>query len=154
MLNCAKEANNVPVIADGGIKYSGDITKAIAAGASCVMLGSLLAGTEESPGATIIKNGKKYKVVRGMASFGAKLGRDAKQNSKSDIEEYVPEGVEAMVPFKGDVSEIIYQLMGGFRSGMSYCGSRKLSELKGKCNFVRITQAGIRESHAHDVSLI
>ena len=156
VIDCAREASRskVPVIADGGIKFSGDITKAISAGASTVMLGSLLAGTDESPGNPIIKNGKKYKVIRGMASFGAKLGRDAKEKSSSEIMEFVPEGVEATVLYKGNVAEILHQLMGGLRSGMSYCGSKSISELRGKNNFVRITSSGLRESHSHDVDLV
>ncbi|MBS3104174.1 IMP dehydrogenase [Candidatus Woesearchaeota archaeon] len=156
VMNCAKEAakHGIPVIADGGIKFSGDITKAIAAGASTVMLGSLLAGTDESPGDPIIKNGKKFKVIRGMASFGAKFGRDAKEKTSTEIMEFVPEGVEATVPYKGNVSEIVHQLMGGLRSGMSYCGAMTIKEVQEKGEFVRITSAGLKESHAHDVNLV
>jgi len=163
----------VPIIADGGIKFSGDITKAIAVGASTVMLGNLLAGTEESPGMAIIKHGKKFKVIRGMASFGAKLGRDSngsignkkentknskEKNGKENIGEYTPEGVEATVPYRGSVTEVINQLMGGFRSGMSYCGAKNIEQLRAdrndKSKFVRITNAGLRESYSHDVDLI
>ncbi|MFH2021187.1 MAG: IMP dehydrogenase [archaeon] len=155
ILSCAKEGAKygIPIIADGGIKQSGDITKAIAAGASSVMLGSLLAGTDESPGTPILKNGGKYKVVRGMASFGAKLGRDAKSKSDSDISDFVPEGVEATVPYRGSVIDIINQLVGGFRSGMSYCGARTIKDLKGRGEFIQITQAGVRESKSHDVNV-
>ena len=150
VLNCAQEADRsgVPIIADGGIKYSGDITKAIAAGASTVMLGSLLAGTEESPGMAFVKNGKKYKVIRGMASFGANLGRTGNDKKAKD---YVPEGVEALTPYKGNVSEVIQQLLGGLYSGMSYCGTISIEQLRGNGIFVEITAAGIRESHPHDV---
>ena len=158
VINCSKEADkyNVPVIADGGIKFSGDITKAIAAGTSCVMLGNLLAGTDESPGTAIIKNGKKFKVIRGMASFGAKLGRNISENNskKENIAEYTPEGVEATVPYRGNVSEVINQLLGGVKSGMSYVGANKIDEIRGKAAFVRITNSGLKESHAHDVNLI
>ncbi len=159
VINCAKEADKygIPIIADGGIKQSGDITKAIAAGASTVMLGSLLAGTDESPGVPLIKNGKKFKVVRGMASYGAKFGREAKENGSESFEslvDFVPEGVEANVPYRGSVSEVMNQLLGGLRSGMSYCGVRKIEEMRGKAEFVQITTAGMRESNAHDVNLI
>ncbi len=149
VINCACEADkyNVPIIADGGIRYSGDITKAIAAGASTVMLGNLLAGTEESPGIPFIKGGKKYKVVRGMASFGANLSRKETDNKAG----YVPEGVEALKPYKGSVNETIAQLLGGFYSGMSYCGVHSLERLRGNGLFVEITHSGIRESHSHDV---
>ncbi len=154
VLACAQEAAKygIPVIADGGIRYSGDITKAIAAGASTVMLGSLLAGTEESPGIPFIKNGKKYKVVRGMASFGANLGRKAAtKDKKRNPLEYVPEGVEALKPYKGKVTETIFQLVGGLRSGLSYCGVNSVELLIGNGTFVEITAAGVRESHSHDV---
>ncbi len=159
VINCAKEADkhNIPLIADGGIKQSGDITKAIAAGASTIMLGSLLAGTDESPGIPLIKNGKKFKVVRGMASYGAKFGREAKENNSDSFEslvDFVPEGVEANVSYRGSVSEVLHQLVGGLRSGMSYCGSKTIEQMRGKCEFVQITSSGLRESHAHDVNLI
>lgn len=151
VINCAQEADKygVPVIADGGICYSGDITKAIAAGASTVMLGSLLAGTDESPGIPFMKNGKKFKVVRGMASFGANLGRTDKDSKKA--KEYVPEGVEALTPYKGSVLEVVQQLLGGLYSGMSYCGVTVIEQLRGNGIFVEITSAGVRESHPHDV---
>lgn len=151
VINCAQEADKygVPIIADGGICYSGDITKAIAAGASTVMLGSLLAGTDESPGIPFMKNGKKFKVVRGMASFGANLGRSEKDSKK--VKEYVPEGIEALTPYKGSVLEVVQQLLGGLYSGMSYCGVISIEQLRGNGQFVEITSAGIRESHPHDV---
>ena len=153
IIHCAQEADKyeVPVIADGGIKYSGDITKAIAAGASTVMLGSLLAGTDESPGIPFMKNGKKYKVVRGMASFGANLGRTSKLNEKRNVNDFVPEGVEALTPYKGSVVECVQQLLGGLYSGMSYCGTTTIDQLRGNGVFVEITSSGIRESHPHDV---
>lgn len=152
IIQCAKEADSydVPIIADGGIKQSGDITKAIAAGASTVMLGSLLAGTDESPGVPFVKDGKKYKVVRGMASFGANLGRATTTNNRNVLD-YVPEGVEALTPYKGKVSECIQQMLGGFYSGMSYCGATSIEQLRGNGIFVPITASGMRESHAHDV---
>lgn len=159
VMNCAAVAKKygIPVIGDGGIKQSGDITKAIAAGASTVMLGSLLAGTDESPGIPLIKNGKKFKVVRGMASYGAKFGREANENHNDNFEslvDFVPEGVEANVSYRGSVAEVITQLLGGLRSGMSYCGAKTISEMQEKAGFVQITAAGLRESHAHDVNLI
>jgi IMP dehydrogenase len=149
VINCAREAQkyNVPIIADGGIKYSGDVVKALAAGASTVMLGSLLAGTEESPGKSFIKNGKKYKMICGMASFSANLDRKDKQQTDN----YVPEGVEAFKPYKGSVRETMMQLLGGLWSGMSYCGVTTLEELCGNGTFIHISAASIRESHAHDV---
>lgn len=149
IINCARAADayGVPVMADGGIKFSGDITKAIAAGASTVMLGSLLAGTDESPGLSFVKNGKKFKVIRGMASFGANLGR----TSDKKATEYVAEGVEALTPYKGSVAECVHQLLGGLYSGMSYCGVTSIEQLRGNGLFVEITSSGIRESHPHDV---
>jgi len=151
VIDCAREADkyNIPIIADGGIKQSGDVTKAIAAGASTIMLGSILAGTDESPGIPFTKNGKKFKIVRGMASFVTNWNRKDKKGNKTD---YVPEGVEAMKPYKGPVAETINQLLGGLRSGMSYCGVITLEELRGNGDFVEITGAGMRESGAHDVS--
>ncbi len=156
IINCAQVAAqyNIPIIGDGGIRYSGDITKAIGAGASCVMLGSLLAGTDESPGIPFIKNGKKFKIVRGMASFGANLSRVEKTNSNKNAENYIPEGVEAIVPYKGNLTETINQLIGGLKSGMSYCGVDNLEELCGNATFIQITSAGITESHPHDVQQI
>ena len=150
---------NVPIISDGGIRNSGDVTKALAAGSSSVMIGSLLGGTDESPGKTLVKNGKKYKIYRGMASFYASLGRryreEGEQMVDSDnLNDYVPEGVEAMVPYKGSVVEIIRQLVGGLRSGLSYCGAKTIIEMQNNAEFVRITSAGYLESQPHDVSLM
>ena len=148
----------VPVIADGGIRTSGDITKAIAAGAQTVMIGSLLAGTEESPGAAILRQGRRYKVVRGMASLGATLGREAKEKKGSfdefDLGSVVPEGVEAMVPYRGSAVDVLNQLVGGFRSGVSYCGATSIQEMQEKAEFIKITSAGRKESTSHDVELI
>lgn len=156
--DCASVAQryNVPIIADGGIKVSGDISKALASGASTVMLGSLLAGTDESPGLMIIKNGDKFKVSRGMASFGAAMGRKHREKKKVDkeLEEVVPEGVEAMVRYKGSVREVIAQLVGGLRSGISYCGSNCIPMMWEKAEFIRISTAGMRESKPHDVTLV
>ena len=156
--DCAQEAAKygVPVIADGGVKYSGDITKAIAAGADIVMLGSILAGTEESPGELEIYQGRSYKVYRGMGSLAAmKEGsKDRYFQEQTDNEDkLVPEGVEGRVPFKGSLSESVYQLIGGLRAGMGYAGCRNIGELKTKTRFVRCTAAGLKESHPHDVMI-
>jgi IMP dehydrogenase len=156
--NCANEAAKfgIPVIADGGIKYSGDITKAIAAGADVVMLGSLLAGTEESPGDIEIYQGRSYKVYRGMGSLAAMKGgsKDRYFQDETDSDnKLVPEGVEGRVPFKGSLSETVYQLIGGLRAGMGYSGTRNIFELKTKTRFMRCTAAGLKESHPHDVSI-
>lgn len=149
---------NVPIIADGGIRTSGDITKALAAGASTVMIGSLLAGTDESPGVAVVRNGQRYKVVRGMASLSANVDRKRVdkqgQLEAEDWEKVVPEGVEAAVPFRGPVQDIVYQLVGGLRSGMSYAGAGTIPELWENAEFIRITPAGKRESGAHDVSVL
>ncbi len=149
----------IPVISDGGIRNSGDLTKALAAGSSSVMVGSLLGGTDESPGKTLVKNGKKYKIYRGMASFYASLGRkyreEGEQIKESDeLNDYVPEGVEAMVSYKGSVVEIIRQLVGGLRSGLSYCGAKTINEMQQNAEFVRITTAGYIESQPHDVNVM
>ncbi|GIV80104.1 MAG: inosine-5'-monophosphate dehydrogenase [Litorilinea sp.] len=148
----------VPIIADGGIKSSGDLVKALAAGASTVMIGSLFAGCEEAPGAPVIRDGQKVKVVRGMASLGAAIGRKAVERreeesaeSQEDWDKVVPEGVEAVVPYRGHVKEILYQLVGGLRSGLSYGGARNIQELQEHAEFIEITPAGVRESHPHDV---
>jgi len=150
---CAKEADkyNIPIIADGGIKYSGDIAKAIAAGASAVMIGSLLAGTEESPGEMEIYQGRSFKVYRGMGSLGAMAAGSKDRYFQEDSSKFVPEGVEGRVPYKGPLSETIFQLMGGLRSGMGYCGCHTIEELRTKARFIRITNAGLKESHPHDV---
>ncbi len=144
---------NIPLIADGGIKYSGDITKAIAAGAHCVMIGSLFAGTDESPGEIILYQGRSYKVYRGMGSLGAmeQGAKDRYGQAGVEKEKLVPEGVEGRVPYKGPLAQSIHQLIGGLRSGMGYCGCKTLEEMRKKARFIQITNAGLRESHVHDV---
>jgi IMP dehydrogenase len=159
ILDCAEEGQRlgVPVIADGGIRTSGDLVKALAAGASTVMLGNLLAGTDESPGAPITRNGRRYKVVRGMASLSANVERrilDKGQVAEEEWNEFVPEGVEAVVPYRGAVGDILNQLVGGLRSGMSYAGAHTIEELWEAAEFIRITSAGAKESGPHDVSPI
>jgi len=151
----ALKGSGVPVIADGGIRYSGDIVKALAAGASTIMAGSLFAGTEESPGETIILNGRKFKSYRGMGSLEAmqKGSKDRYfQDMEEDIKKLVPEGIVAQVPYKGTLSEVVYQLLGGLRAGMGYCGAHNLEELR-NAEFVRITSAGFVENHPHDVTI-
>jgi len=152
----AIENSGVPIIADGGIRYSGDIVKALAGGADSIMAGSLFAGVEESPGETIIYNGRKFKSYRGMGSIEA-MQQGSKdryfQDMEDDIKKLVPEGIAARVPYKGTLSEVIYQLTGGIRSGMGYMGSPDIETLKRKAQFVRITNSGIIESHPHDVSI-
>ncbi len=153
---CAKVGDRygIPIIADGGIKFSGDVTKAIAAGAHAVMLGGLLAGTEESPGEVVILQGRTYKVYRGMGSLGAmeRGGRDRYgQESETEENKLVPEGIEGRVPYKGTLSGSVYQLVGGLRAGMGYCGCYTIEQLRQNGRFVRITSAGLRESHVHDV---
>jgi IMP dehydrogenase len=147
--------SGVPVIADGGIRYTGDIVKALAAGADSVMLGSMFAGVEESPGETIIFEGRKFKSYRGMGSIEAmqKGSKDRYfQDAEDDVKKLVPEGISGRVPFKGKLAEVMYQVIGGIRAGMGYCGAPTVSDLKG-AKFVRITSAGVRESHPHDVSI-
>lgn len=153
ILEAARAAakRNVPIIADGGIKYSGDITKAIAAGANCVMLGSLLAGTDESPGETEIYQGRRFKVYRGMGSIGAMEKGSRDRYFQEDAEKLVPEGVEGRVAYKGSLYEAIFQLCGGLRSGMGYCGTATIDDLRNNGRFIRITGAGLTESHPHDV---
>ena len=151
----ALEGTGVPLIADGGLRYSGDIVKAIAAGGSSVMMGSLLAGVEESPGDTIIFNGRKFKSYRGMGSLEAmqKGSKDRYfQDVEDDVKKLVPEGIAARVPFKGSLYEVIYQMVGGLRAGMGYCGAHNIEELH-KARFTRITNAGVQESHPHDVAI-
>ena len=149
---------DIPIIADGGVRNSGDLTKAIAAGASTVMLGGLLAGTEESPGSSVLRGGRSYKVIRGMASLGATLGREAREKKGSfdelDMGSVVAEGVEAVVPYRGSAVDVIHQLVGGLRSGMSYCGSTSIKEMQEKAEFIQITAAGRTESASHDVERI
>jgi IMP dehydrogenase len=155
ILDCAEAAmgSGVPLIADGGIRNSGDMTKALAAGASTVMLGNLLAGTEESPGALIIRNGRQYKNYRGMASLWAAARRQALDAplEDEDLSQIVAEGIEATVPYRGKAADVLAQLVGGLRSGMSYCGARTIAELEERAEFIRITPAGMRESLPHDV---
>jgi IMP dehydrogenase len=151
----AIKGSGVPVIADGGIRYSGDIVKAIAAGADSIMTGSLFAGVEESPGETIIFNGRKYKAYRGMGSIEA-MQQGSKdryfQDMEEDINKLVPEGITARVPFKGNLSEVVYQMVGGLRAGMGYSGSKDIPSLQ-KAMFIRITSSGVIESHPHDVTI-
>ena len=153
--DCAKvlDGTGVPIVADGGIKFSGDITKALAAGASTVMLGGLLAGTEESPGETVLYQARTYKVYRGMGSIGAmeRGGGDRYGQSGRPPQKLVPEGIEGRVPYKGPLSAVIYQLVGGVKSGMGYCGCKTIPELQTNATFIRQTVAGLRESHVHDV---
>jgi IMP dehydrogenase len=163
----------VPIIADGGIRRSGDMVKALAAGAHTVMVGGLLAGTRESPGIVVVRNGRRYKRTRGMASLGATISKDAAEQidlaeaalteaaltesamgSAREYERVVPEGVEAAVPYRGPVEEILHQMVGGLRSGLSYAGARTIPELQATAEFVRLTQAGVTESGAHDVDEI
>lgn len=153
--DCAKAAREygIPVIADGGIKYSGDMVKAIAAGASVVMIGNILAGTEESPGETIIYQGRSYKVYRGMGSLGAMADGSKDRYFQENMDKLVPEGIEGRVPYKGPISDTVFQLIGGLRSGMGYCGVKNIEELKTNTQFIRITGAGLKESHPHDVSI-
>ena len=158
IMKCSKMAMKLgkTIIADGGIKFSGDLTKALAAGANSVMIGNLLAGAEESPGETILYQGRSYKLYRGMGSLGA-MAQGSKdrygQMDISDDEKFVPEGIEGRVPYKGHASGIIYQLVGGLKSGMGYLGANSIEELQKRANFVRISQMGLRESHVHDVSI-
>jgi IMP dehydrogenase len=152
----AMRARGVPVISDGGIRFSGDVVKALAAGASAVMLGSLFAGLEESPGETILYKGRTFKAVRGMGSLGAMVEGSKERYRQSDVDradKLVPEGIEGMVPFKGRLSPFVYQMVGGVRSGMGYVGAANLDELWRRATFIRLTAAGVRESHPHDVSI-
>ncbi|EMT44759.1 IMP dehydrogenase [Anoxybacillus flavithermus] len=153
--DCATEARKygVPIIADGGVKYSGDIVKALAAGGHAVMLGSLLAGVSESPGETEIYQGRRFKVYRGMGSVGAMEKGSKDRYFQEDNKKFVPEGIEGRVPYKGPLADTIYQLVGGLRAGMGYCGTKNLEELREKTQFVRMTGAGLRESHPHDVQI-
>ena len=152
---------DVPIIADGGIRHSGDIPKALASGASCVMMGSLFAGLDESPGELVISHGRRYKTYRGMGSEGAmsagsadryrqaeKMGSDGKPQMK-----FVPEGVEGMVPYRGSLAEFVYQLVGGLRSSMGYCGTRTIEELRRDARFVRVSSATVVENHPHDIKI-
>lgn len=155
VMDCAEEASkyNIPIISDGGIKYSGDAVKAIAAGASTVMLGSLLAGTKESPGEEILYKGRAYKSYRGMGSLAAMERGSKDRYFQKDAKKLVPEGVEGMVAYKGEVQDVIFQMVGGLRAGMGYCGTATIAELMTNTEFVKITAAGLRESHPHDITV-
>jgi IMP dehydrogenase len=147
---------DIPVIADGGVKFSGDLAKAVAGGADCVMIGSLLAGTDESPGEVFLYQGRSYKAYRGMGSMGAMARGSADRYFQADIKDtmkLVPEGVEGQVPYKGPVGAVIHQLAGGLKAAMGYVGARSIAELQDKAEFIRITSAGLRESHTHDVTI-
>jgi len=151
----ALKQKNVPVIADGGIRYTGDMVKALAAGANCVMMGSVFAGTEESPGETIIYEGRKFKTYRGMGSLGAMATGSSDryfQDAEQDIKKFVPEGIEGRVAYKGYLKEVVYQYTGGLRAGMGYCGAKNIAALQ-KATFIKITNAGMHESHAHDIDI-
>jgi IMP dehydrogenase len=153
--HAALSKKGIPLIADGGIRYTGDMVKALAAGADCVMMGSIFAGTEESPGDTIIYEGRKFKEYRGMGSLGAMSGGSSDryfQDPEADVKKYVPEGIEGRVAYKGMLKEIVYQYVGGLRAGMGYCGAKDIAALQ-NATFVKITNAGMRESHAHDVEI-
>ena len=150
---CVARKYNIPVIADGGIKFSGDIVKALAAGADTIMLGSLLAGCEESPGESEIYQGRQFKVYRGMGSLGAMAKGSKDRYFQENNKKLVPEGVEGRVPYKGPTSDTVYQLMGGLKAGMGYCGCGTIEELHEKGQFIRITNAGLKESHPHDISI-
>ena len=153
--DCSQAAakTGIPIIADGGIKYSGDITKAIAAGADVVMLGNVLAGTDESPGELVILQGRSFKLYRGMGSLGAMAQGSSDRYFQENEPKLVPEGIEGRVPYKGPVSDTIFQLVGGLKAGMGYCGAANVEELKKKAKFIRITNAGLVESHPHDIAI-
>jgi IMP dehydrogenase len=157
---CARvcAAEGVPLIADGGIRSSGDVAKAIAAGADCIMLGSVLAGTDESPGDVIVAQGERFKEYRGMGSLGAMKARGFSkdryfQGDVEDVEKLVPEGIEGRVPYKGPAQAVLHQFVGGLRQSMGYCGAATIEEMKEKTRFVRISAAGLQESHPHDVTI-
>ena len=160
VMDCAKIGKDygIPIISDGGTRTSGDATKALAAGASSVMVGSMLGGTDESPGTVLTKNGKRFKVYRGMASLAASIGRKSKETGSisfdDDLNDYVAEGVEAMVPYKGTVTDILKQLTGGVRSGLSYCGAHTIPQMQNNAEFIKMSRAGFAESQPHDVSLM
>ena len=156
ILDAVAGAGGIPIIADGGIKYSGDIVKAIGAGAATVMMGSMLAGTEESPGESLLMEGRRFKMIRGMGSLSAMQDGSADryfQDSEMSSKKFVPEGIEGRVPYKGPVSDVLYQMVGGLRSGMGYAGCASIDALRTEAEFVRITPAGLRESHPHDVTI-
>jgi IMP dehydrogenase len=156
IMDAVEGADGVPVIADGGIKYSGDIVKALAAGASSVMMGSMLAGTEESPGESFLLEGRRFKMVRGMGSLSAMQDGSADryfQDGEMSLKKLVPEGIEGRVPYRGPVGDVLYQMVGGLRAGMGYVGCGSIEQLRTQTEFVRITTAGLRESHPHDVTI-
>ncbi|TKZ21200.1 IMP dehydrogenase [Shimia litoralis] len=155
IMDCANGANGIPVIADGGIKFSGDFAKAIAAGASCAMVGSMIAGTDESPGEVILYQGRSFKSYRGMGSLGAMARGSADRYFQKDAasDKLVPEGIEGQVPYKGSAGAVIHQLVGGLRAAMGYTGCATVDEMRKNCNFVKITGAGLKESHVHDVQI-
>ena len=144
----------IPVIADGGIRFSGDITKAIAAGANVVMMGSLFAGLDESPGQIVIYKGRRYKEYRGMGSLGAMVAGSADRYGQSGTGKLVPEGVEGRVPYRGSLSDFVYQMVGGLRAGMGYCGTATIEELRRNARFVKLTGAGQVENHPHDITIV
>jgi IMP dehydrogenase len=157
-MDCAAagERHGLPVIADGGIKFSGDLAKALAAGASCAMIGSLLAGTDESPGEVYLYQGRSYKSYRGMGSVGAMARGSADRYFQQEVRDalkLVPEGVEGQVPYKGPVTTVVHQLVGGLRAAMGYTGAATLAEFRAKAQFIRVSGAGLRESHVHDVEI-
>jgi IMP dehydrogenase len=156
-VHAALDAIGVPLIADGGIRYSGDVAKAIAAGANCVMMGSMFAGTEEAPGEIVLYQGRSYKLYRGMGSIGAMQDGAADryfQDPANNADKLVPEGIEGRVPYKGSVLSILYQMVGGLRASMGYCGCATIEDMRTKTQFVEITSAGMRESHVHDVQIV
>ncbi|MDQ0507769.1 IMP dehydrogenase [Peptoniphilus ivorii] len=155
ILNCSEAGRerNIPIIGDGGIKFSGDVTKAIAAGSDVVMMGSLFAGTEESPGEEIYVEGRRYKTYRGMGSLGAMSSGSSDRYFQSETKKYVPEGVEGRVPYKGKVGEVVYQLIGGLKSGMGYVGAKNIQELKDNSQFIKITPATLQENHPHNITI-
>lgn len=156
IMDAVRGAGDIPVIADGGIKYSGDVVKALAAGASCVMMGSMLAGTEESPGESILAEGRRFKLIRGMGSLSAMQDGSADryfQDGEVSPTKLVPEGIEGRVPYKGPVGDVLFQMVGGLRSGMGYCGVETIAALQSETEFVQVTSAGLRESHPHDVTI-
>ena len=160
VMDCAKigKEHNIPIISDGGTRTSGDATKALAAGASSIMVGGIFGGTDETPGTTITKNNKRFKIYRGMASLAASMGRKTKETGTleltDDINDYVAEGVEGMVPYKGSVTDIITQMTGGIRSGLSYCGAHNIKQMHGNAEFIKISRAGFAESQPHDVDVM
>ena len=155
IMECASGAGDIPIIADGGIKYSGDFAKAIAAGASCAMVGSMIAGTDESPGEVILYQGRSFKSYRGMGSMGAMARGSADRYFQKDVanDKLVPEGIEGQVPYKGSASTVLHQMVGGLRAAMGYTGCATIDEMRNNCEFVKITGAGLKESHVHDVQI-